>query len=173
MKTKRNFFKNTFLGIVAFTLLSTTCFAIPSETTAYGPKGRRFGAGIIAGEPTGISLRGYVSSRVALDLIASWSFLDDALTLIGDVTYDFFDIPVNTNSFSLPFYAGAGGILGFGQRGKNDGRTIVGVRVPVGVAMQFINHPVEVFFEVAPGVQLAPSTKFDITGGIGVRYYFF
>ncbi len=163
------------VGLVAMLLTSNGLLQSveAGSTDPYGPKARRFGAGIILGDPTGISLKGYVSSRIAIDGIFSWSFVDDAFILIGDLTYDILDIPVNASSFTLPFYIGAGAKVGFVQRGNRDGKTLIGVRVPVGVGMQFINHAVEVFFEVAPGFEVSPATDFDITGGIGVRYYFF
>lgn len=146
--------------------------AMAGSTSPYGPEGDRFGLGIILGEPSGLSAKGYFSPRVAGDLIVSWSFVHDALIIVGDVLYDFVDIPVNTRSFTLPFYAGVGGMIGFIEKGNDDGKTFVGVRVPVGVAMQFTNYPIEVFFEVAPGIELAPSTDPDVTGGIGARFFF-
>jgi hypothetical protein len=162
-------------GILVITLLVTIGAASYAEagTDPYGPQNKRFGIGIIAGEPTGLSLKGYLTSQFAIDAIASWSFVEDSFTLIGDLTYDFFDFNTNLSSFSLPFYAGAGVKIGFDQGGKNDGKTIVGVRIPIGVAMQFVKYPVEVFFEVAPGIEFSPETEFDFTGGIGARFYFF
>ncbi|MBI4125852.1 MAG: hypothetical protein HY465_00005 [Deltaproteobacteria bacterium] len=157
------------VGVV--TVLTTAAEA--REASPHGPKGKRFGAGIVLGEPTGLTGKGYVTEHFAVDGIASWSFVDEALTLVGDVTYDFFDIPVDTDVITLPFYAGAGGKLGFDRGGRNDGDTIVGVRVPVGVAVQWVKYPIEVYLEVAPGIELAPSTEVDITGGLGARFYFF
>lgn len=170
-------FKSALIWVGLVAMLLTSHGMLQSveagSTDPYGPKARRFGAGIILGDPTGISLKGYVSSRIAIDAIASWSFVNDALVLIGDLTYDILDIPVNARSFTLPFYIGAGAKVGFVQRGNRDGETLVGVRVPVGVGMQFINYAIEVFFEAAPGIELSPETEFDFTGGIGIRYYFF
>lgn len=157
-------------GIIAVLSLTITSVAF-ARVSPYGPKGKRFGAGIVLGEPTGITVKGYLTEQVALDLIASWSFVDDAVTLIGDVTCDILDTG-SSNAFSAPFYAGAGAKVGFDRKGKNDGRTIVGIRVPVGVALQFARHPVELFFEVGPGIELAPATEVDVTGGAGVRFYF-
>lgn len=139
-------------------------------TDPYGPENKRLGVGIIAGEPTGLSLKGYLTQQLGIDAIASWSFVEDAFTLIGDLTYDFFDIPVGTSKVTLPFYAGAGVLVGF-NAGKED-KTKVGVRVPIGVAVQWTTFPIEVFIEAAPGIELAPETEFDISGGVGVRFYF-
>jgi len=162
--------------IVVFCIM---CFAILlpasgiAQVSPYGPEGRRFGAGIIVGDPTGITLKGYLTSRLAIDAIGAWSFVNDAFTAIGDVTYDVLDIPTPLSTVSFPFYIGAGGKIGIHGKKDNQRKTIVGVRVPLGIAAQWNNHPAEVYVEVAPGIEFVPGTEFDITGGIGARYYFF
>ncbi|MBI2345664.1 MAG: DUF3996 domain-containing protein [Deltaproteobacteria bacterium] len=138
----------------------------------HGPEGKRFGLGIVLGDPTGLTGKGYVSERLAVDGIVSWSFIDEAVTLIGDVTYDFFDLSMAGAAVGIPFYAGVGGKVAFDERGKNADRTLVGIRVPVGLAFQWAQHPIELFIEVAPGIELAPATTVDITGGLGARFYF-
>ncbi len=67
---------------------------------------------------------------------------------------------------SLPFYYGIGGRLLLGNQAK------LGVRIPVGLNYLFANDPIGIFFEVAPVLDLVPSTRFDVNGGIGIRYYF-
>lgn len=169
---KSKFIRFCLITVVASFILGHFSIVHAGSVDPYGPKGKRFGVGIIAGDPTGLSAKGYVTERFAIDGIFSWSFVDEAFIIIGDLTYDFLDIPINSSKFSLPFYAGAGMKIGFDQKGKNDGETLVGVRVPVGVALQWTNYPIEVFFEVAPGIELSPESEFDVTGGIGVRFYF-
>lgn len=157
----------------AFCCIMLLVVALPSTISwAAGPKGKHFGAGLYFGEPTGITVKGYLSDRMAVMAIGAWSFIDEAVTLIGDVTYDFTNIPVHGPAITIPFYAGGGVKLGFDKRGKNSGRTVFGAHIPVGIALHFNNHPVELSFEIAPGVQFAPSTEFDLTGGLGVRFYF-
>lgn len=155
-------------------VLLTVCAAPALQAkspSAYGPKGKRFGVGLHLGEPTGFTLKGYLTQRWALDGIFAWSFIDDALTIIGDATFEILDIPVDTNVITLPFYVGGGGKVAINA--GHDDRTEAAIRVPVGLAVQWVNHPVEVFLELGPGVKVAPETEFDLTGGIGVRYYFF
>jgi len=48
----------------------------------------------------------------------------------------------------------------------------VGVRVPVGISYLFDSVPVDLFLEVAPVVDLVPSTGLGWNSGIGIRYYF-
>ena len=73
-------------------------------------------------------------------------------------------IPVNEGK--LPLYFGLGLKLGFG----ND--VHIGIRVPIGLNYMFDEVPIDIFVEVAPGLQLVPATAFDIDGGLGARYYF-
>lgn len=161
--------------VLAILLASLTSIINPlkafgKEPADYGPESKRFGIGLYLGEPTGFTGKGYLTDQLAIQGILSWSFVDDAFTIIGDVTYDVLDIPVDVRAFTLPFYIGAG--VKVGINGGKDDNTLVGIRVPLGVAMQFVNHPVEVFFEIAPGVGVAPETDFDISGGVGGRFYF-
>jgi len=143
---------------------------VGSPPSPYGPEGKRFGLGLYVGEPTGLTFKGYLASRLAIDGVGAWSFVRDAVTLVFDVTYEILDIPIQSQSVTVPFYVGAGTKIGI-NTGPRD-RTEFTIRVPLGVAVQWENAPVEVFFEVAPGVDLSPETEFDISGGIGARFYF-
>lgn len=157
--------------LIGFLLSLILCAPVLADPPSpYGPKGKRVGVGVYLGEPTGFTFKGYLTERFAVDGIAAWSFTDDAFTLIGDVTYEFLDIPVDTTVITLPFYAGGGGKVAI-NAGADD-HTEVAIRVPVGLAVQWVQYPVEIFFEVAPGIDVAPETEFDLTGGIGARFYF-
>lgn len=161
--------KITLIGctLMAGVLLNTQ---LAAGHSAAGPEAKRFGAGIYVGEPTGVTLKGYLTERLAIDGIAAWGFLNKALTVIGDVTYDFAEIPTSSGTVTLPVYAGVGAKLEF-KSGPNDD-TVVGIRVPVGLAAQWVNHPIEIFAEVVPGIEVSPSTEFDLMGGLGARLYF-
>lgn len=161
------------LCVICVMLVISSSKEASADSSPYGPEGRRFGAGVIVGDPTGLTLKGYLTDRLALGAIASWSFVNDAFTAIGDVTYDILDIPTPVSTITFPFYVGVGGKVGIRGKKDNQRKTIVGIRVPVGVAAQWTNIPVEVYVEAAPGIEVLPGTEFDFTGGIGARYYFF
>jgi hypothetical protein len=36
----------------------------------------------------------------------------------------------------------------------------------------FDNMPVDVFVEVAPAIDVAPDVRGEVTGGVGIRYWF-
>ena len=127
---------------------------------------RGFGLGIILGEPTGVSGKLWTSSENAFDFGTAWSFQGDGhLLLQADYVWHIFRL-IPVSSGKLPFYVGVGGRVVF-----SDDPTI-GVRVPLGLDYMFADAPVDIFVELVPILDLAPSTDFDFNGGIGVRYWF-
>lgn len=128
----------------------------------------RFEAGAIFGEPTGASLKYWLNDKVAVDGAVGWAFRDDSdFYLHSDVLWHAFDVfPVSKGA--LPLYFGVGGLAKF----RDNADDIYGIRFPIGVNYLFENAPVSLFLEVAPVLDVAPSTRGDITAGIGVRYRF-
>jgi hypothetical protein len=158
--------------VVAATVFFMTAAARPAlarTPSAYGPEGKRFGAGLYLGEPIGITLKGYLTQRWALMGAAGWSFPEEAFTLKVDGTYDILDIPVDTQVITLPFYLGVGGFM---EINENHEHSEGGIVVPVGLAVQWSKYPVEAFVELEPGIAVAPDTEFELMGGIGARFYF-
>ncbi|MFQ5608329.1 MAG: hypothetical protein ACE5GA_10310 [Candidatus Zixiibacteriota bacterium] len=80
------------------------------------------------------------------------------------LVHDFKSLSVKRGS--LPLYYGIGGRIRF----ENDTR--IGVRAPVGVAYLFANSPLDLFAEIAPVLDLAPSTVIKFNAAIGIRYFF-
>lgn len=141
-------------------------FAQVPRALADGPEDKNFGLGIYLGEPTGVTGKFYFAEKMSFQGIASWSFYDEAFTLIGDVLFDIHDLSDN-NDYKLPIYVGVGGK--FAARDNNSG---FGIHAPIGIAWQSMKAPIEIAFEIAPGLDLAPDTDFDIHGGIAFRFYF-
>lgn len=128
-----------------------------------------FGAGVTLGEPIGASVKYWFNNTMAIDGALGWSYRDDTdLYLHSDVLWhDFNLIPVSQGR--LPFYFGVGALVRF-RHGHHDNQA--GIRVPVGVSYMFENAPVDVFVEIAPALDVAPSLHGEVTGGIGIRYWF-
>lgn len=127
---------------------------------------RGTGLGVIIGEPTGISAKFWTTSRNAVDAAMAYSFRRRGYFHIhADYLWHFPDVIRSTERF--PLYVGIGGRLAVGRD-----RGIFGVRIPGGIAYWVRSAPVEIFFEVAPIVDLAPET--DVSGniGIGARFFF-
>ncbi len=125
-----------------------------------------FGLGIIVGEPTGVSLKTWTGNRTAFDFALAWSFgHKDALHVHVDYLFHNFSL-FKVEKGDLVLYYGIGG------RVKAVEKTRVGVRIPIGISYFFERDPIEIFFELGPILDLAPSTDFYMTGGIGIRYFF-
>ncbi len=126
-----------------------------------------FGIGIILGEPTGISGKLWVSNKRAFDAGLAWSFVKEgSIHIHVDHLWHIFD--VFKTEHRIPLYVGIGGRVKFAS--KEDAR--VGVRIVGGVDFLLDSAPLDIFFELAPVVDLVPATQGSLNGGIGARYFF-
>jgi hypothetical protein len=125
-----------------------------------------FGLGVILGEPTGFSFKGWIDKKSAIDGGLAWSFAHET-TFHVHVDY-IIHTDALTKRSDMPFYYGIGGRIKTG--GTGDDR--IGVRVVGGIAYYIPDTPLDVFVEIAPVIDIAPSTEFQINGGIGARYFF-
>jgi hypothetical protein len=125
------------------------------------------GLGIILGEPTGVSFKQWISGGNAVDAAAAWSFNSPgAFHFHMDYLYHR-DVDTDADLRGVKFYFGIGGRL---KAVEDDSR--IGVRVPVGLDYMFTDAPLDLFFEIAPILDLVPATELRINGGFGVRYFF-
>jgi hypothetical protein len=127
-----------------------------------------FGLGIMVGEPTGISAKGWFSRTSAIDGGLAWSFADGgSIHIHGDYLWHNFDLL----SPKVPFYIGVGARLKFKNADKVTDNYL-GIRMPVGLDF-FISKPTaDVFIEVVPILDLTPQSVLTIGGAIGFRYFF-
>lgn len=146
-------------------LLAMACLAAIPSLSLSQEKG--FGLGIILGEPTGVSMKGWLSSTTALDAGLAWSFARET-SFHFHVDYLIHDYNVFTTREKIPLYYGIGGRIKAGR--SHDGR--LGIRMVGGVAYVFPKVPIDVFLEVAPILDLSPSTDFYLNAGLGARFYF-
>lgn len=139
-----------------------------------------FGIGIIVGEPTGISVKKWISQDRAIDAAAAWSFSDDeSFQLHADyLIHKFGILKTNASTGRLPVYFGVGARVKFEDeddhwRGHDDDDdVVVGVRIPFGISYILAKEPVDFFAEIVPILDVAPDTDFDLNAAIGARFYF-
>ncbi len=137
-----------------------------SLATAGLSQGEGLGVGIIVGEPTGVTAKYWLDRTNALDGALAWSFLEDgSLYLHANYIHHHFEV-IELSSGEMPLYYGGGLKMKFASD------FILGLHVPLGIAYHFEEAPLDVFLEIRPGLNLIPETRFDMSGGIGVRYYF-
>ncbi|MFW6254022.1 MAG: hypothetical protein ACOC41_03740 [Chitinivibrionales bacterium] len=123
--------------------------------------------GVIAGVPTGLSAKYWVSDWTAFDAAAAWSFSD------AEYIHVHADYLLHANNWikvrtgELPLYSGIGALV---LLGEEDSR--VGVRVPFGASYLLGETPLDIFIEMAPVIELIPATEFNVNGGVGIRLRF-
>lgn len=128
----------------------------------------RFGLGFMLGEPTGVNAKYFIDRYNALDAGFGWSLTDDHdFHLYADYLYHVYSV-IHSESGKAPIYFGVGARILF--RDNKDNKA--GLRIPLGLDYLFGNWPFDVFLEVAPIVDLAPDTDFDLEGVIGARFFF-
>jgi len=144
-------------------LLVLLTFALPLAANDIG-------AGIIIGEPTGLSF----SLNNQFVLGAAWSFRE-YVHLHGDYIFLRSGIEKIEDEIAKPFgwYLGGGAKVRIFTKEKDtdDSAVGLGLRIPVGVTF-YPAENIELFLELAPGIALFPDTEGDLDGGIGIRYHF-
>ncbi len=151
--------KSALLVLILMAISSTNLFSQTSGT----------GLGIMVGEPSGISFKHWVAPNHAVDAGLAWLFADNGnFQLHADYLY-------HANVFELnnsAGYIGIGGRIMFRNSDKGETDNRFGVRVPAGLNFYFPEPKLDVFIEIAPILDLTPSSKFSINGLAGVRYFF-
>ena len=139
-----------------------------NSSPGWADRSHRFGIGALFGEPTALSLKYFFNRDLAIDGAVGWSFESETdWHLHSDVLWHINDL-VEVPDGNLALYFGGGVRLKF--REHADDR--FGIRVPVGVSYMFDRAPVDVFAEIAPILDLTPSTRGAFNAGIGVRWWF-
>ncbi len=149
--------------------LSAAVLASVLAPAAASAAGGNFGAGLILGEPSGLSLKYFFNQQNAVDVGLSFSFNHDALYVHADYLWHFNNLGSGAHKF-LP-YVGIGGRVGVHGDGDHGGGAI-GARVPLGIAWMPSAAPIDVFVEISPGVNVIPETYGYIGLGLGARFFF-
>lgn len=128
----------------------------------------KFGLGIMAGEPSGLSMKYKISGDNAIDGALGWSFAKyGALHIHADYLQN-----VARLSREVPFYLGVGGRIKTNNSNKGENDSRFGIRVPVGIVYEPSTVPIDVFVEIVPLLDLTPSSDFSMNAAVGIRYYF-
>jgi hypothetical protein len=127
---------------------------------------RGFGVGVILGSPTGLSGKYWTSSVNAFDFGLGYSFEKNSnLYLHSDYLFHI-GRSLNTPE-RISIYYGPGIRLLF----REDNNSRLGIRGVLGGIWMPRGTSIDVFVEIAPVMDLIPSTNFSFDGGIGVRFF--
>jgi hypothetical protein len=137
--------------------------------TFAGTLGAQTSIGVIAGEPTGLSVRQVLGTAASLDLAVAWSLVPRGESGAGGslylhVDYQQYFEQIDVEAVQLLFFVGVGPKIYLSDQ------PVVGARVPIGLFYNFPDLPLEAFLEIAPGLNLIPATELDVMGAIGLRY---
>jgi hypothetical protein len=134
-----------------------------------------FGAGLIIGEPTGVSARLYVKDDQAFQAAAGFAFVGGGFHVHVDYVLHPW-ILQSRDSFVLLAYVGPGARFIQYRDGRDASFVALGVRGVAGMVFDFKRNPLDAFVEVAgvleygfaddEGLGLAPNIA------AGARYYF-
>ena len=159
-------------------LLTVSCvslLAALAASPAHAEEKGVFGAGLVVGEPTGISLKYYLGDDTAIDAGIGAAFIGKGLQVHADYLWHPW-ILESKPSFVLPVYVGVGGrVLNRNGGGGDDDHVRLGVRGVGGILFDFREVPLDVFVEVAGVADYrtrGDTFGLDINLGAGVRYYF-
>ncbi len=154
-------------------LVASPAFADDDES-GRAEKGT-FGAGLIIGEPTGITAKLYVNDDQALQAAAGFAFVGGGIHM--HVDYVFHPLILQTrDSFVLLAYIGPGVRLIQYRDGRDNDFVALGVRGVGGLLFDFKDNPLDAFVEVAGVIEFgfADDEGFGpaLNAAAGVRYYF-
>ncbi len=157
-------------------------FALVASSFVAKAQSSGFGLGIMLGDPTGISGKLWLSDgERAMDFGVAWGVYGRYLHLHADYLFHNTSL-ITVSKGQMAIYYGPGLRVRswsggrYWNRGKwedyDGSRLGLGVRFPVGLDYMFDDDPFDVFMELVPSLDLAPSTTFDLDAAIGVRYWF-
>jgi hypothetical protein len=138
----------------------------------------QFGVGLELGSPFGLNGKYFLSPDGALNFGAGANGYyrgdRDGLHLYLDYLWHPISL-ANPAEFQLPFYIGIGGRL-WNFNDANDDAVAIGVRVPVGIAFDFNNVPLDIFLQITPTLDFFSgyndNVDFQLDGSIGIRFWF-
>jgi hypothetical protein len=141
-----------------------------------------FGLGLELGGPTGLNGKYFLSDDGALDFgVGADGYAYRYHGRSGlNVYLDYLWHPValaSNETFQLPLYVGLGGrIWAFDEDRYRNDVLAFGVRVPVGIAFDFNNVPLDIFIQLTPTLDFyrgyTDNAGFWFDFSAGIRYWF-
>lgn len=162
-----------------FALLIILILTLPAS---YGAS-KKFGAGVLLGDPTALSAKYFLDNRTAVD--AGLSFGGHYFMLFGDYLKHFPGSIKANNAFisSLNPYVGVGPLIAIDTEEDrhdkhhhifedDDDDFALAARIPLGIEWLANEIPLGISLEIVPGIVIVPATEAFFQGGLAIRYYF-
>jgi hypothetical protein len=156
-------------------LIAAVCSVVALAAPAQARSGG-VGLGLTVGDPTGLTVKFPLSGNTAIDAAIGADTVDRGDD--GQLHVDWLIAPAilgRGNGVTVPLYFGIGGVLEFDGNRRNDDDIDLGVRAPLGIAIELSRTPLEFFFELGLEVIVVDAGRdddnFDLDGALGVRFY--
>ncbi len=160
-----------------------------SGTAEAQSRSSRFGLGGMVGDPIGLSMKLRLNDKIAIDFGAGWEawgygYSDDSFQIHADFIWSI-DL-VAMQRADMSFYFGVGPQFQFDDDNDrreefDDAHFWFGPRVPLGLVWDFKRRPLDVFFEIAPGILIGDHDHdadddidvfFEMDVAAGARFWF-
>jgi hypothetical protein len=161
----------------SFTTMTALFLFLIAQTASV--QTRRFGLGVVVGEPTGISAKVWTSDVNGLDFGLGWKYGEypdqfgydnhygeTRLHLHVDYVWHSFDAIHSSERF--PLYYGFG--FGMSSGGGEDPTAVL--RGVFGISWLPRRTPFDVFLEISPSLPLTNTAGLTLQFSIGSRYFF-
>ncbi len=145
-------------------VITISIFAVLETAQA---QDRKFGIGGIIGDPDGITAKGWLSESTAIAGAISLNLGSDYSWFL--IQADFLKqntVAVWEEALLQTHFGGGVRVV------SGDFSEYIALRAPIGIDVNTINAPMEVFIEVVPTIDVDPEFFFYFTGAMGFRYYF-
>lgn len=152
-----------------YTALLVAIISVTSTTLQ--AQDRNFGIGGAVGGPDGISYKTWLNQNSALAGVVSFGISEGNSTFYTSLDYlvhKFYD-NLDWEVGRLHYYYGGGAAVQWYSSDFIDEQFML--RLPAGFGFNFTDVPVDLFFELAPQIQVAPDFSFGFNGNLGFRFY--
>ena len=128
-------------------------------------QGHGLGFGLTVGEPTGISIKGWVTNSGAIQLGIGYPSLSSTNGTTVSADYLWHSHVFRSREY-FPLFYGIGGIFGVSRT------DILGARGVFVIAWWPHRSSLDVFLQMVPTLYFQPSSQFEFDFGFGIRYFF-
>ena len=147
---------------------------------------KTFGLGLELGYPDGLTGKWFFNGSNALDFGLGYAYryyyAGDGLHLYADYLWHPF-VLTSAEPFELPFYIGVGGHYWDFDYGCDRfgncvyGGSALGIRVPIGIAFDFNNVPLDIFIQIVPTFDFFHNYRdrdfyLGFWPSVGIRFWF-
>jgi len=149
-------------------LLATTLLIVQHHTTQAQDRG--FGIGAVIGSPDGLSYKAWITDEAAVAGAVSFTISNNTSSFYTRADFLMHKFYENLDwEVGTLYYSYGGGVSVLWRQFAND--SIYGVRLPSGVGFNFTDVPIDLFFEIAPTIDISPDFRFGFAGALGFRFY--